>query len=301
MARSRPPAARAVTSTPTPRTDAFSAVPRPASRAPLALPNGARPAHAASRKASSPFWARARRLFWSWWVWALLCLWAMATDRWGWAAGTGAMALVSYLITPSEFPPRYGLDHELSVDDDEFLPTMAGATGVPFRARQPDRHPQQRRRVLSRHARGRSTAPRCRSRSRPTSTGRETSAASSPRRWRRRRRQACGSRSCSTQSGPPASARRSCETLERGRCQLAWYNPIRYYSLGRFNHRTHRKSLIVDGRIAFTGGAGIADHWRGNARNPERVARHADPDRRPGCRRRCRPASRRTGCRRPAS
>jgi cardiolipin synthase len=58
------------------------------------------------------------------------------------------------------------------------------------------------------------------------------------------------------------------ETLERGRCQLAWYNPIRYYSLGRFNHRTHRKSLIVDGRIAFTGGAGIADHWKGNARNP---------------------------------
>jgi cardiolipin synthase A/B len=57
------------------------------------------------------------------------------------------------------------------------------------------------------------------------------------------------------------------ETLEKGRCQLAWYNPIRYYSLGRFNHRTHRKSLIVDGRIAFTGGAGIADHWRGNARN----------------------------------
>ena len=72
------------------------------------------------------------------------------------------------------------------------------------------------------------------------------------------------------------------ETLERGRCQLAWYNPIRYYSLGRFNHRTHRKSLIVDGRIAFTGGAGIADHWSGNARESGRVARHADPDRRAG-------------------
>ena len=26
---------------------------------------------------------------------------------------------------------------------------------------------------------------------------------------------------------------------------------------------------IVDGRVAFTGGAGIADHWRGNARGPD--------------------------------
>jgi cardiolipin synthase len=58
------------------------------------------------------------------------------------------------------------------------------------------------------------------------------------------------------------------KTLESGGCQLAWYNPIRWYSLGRFNHRTHRKSLVMDGRIGFTGGAGIADHWRGNAEDP---------------------------------
>src|SRR3954449_6108032 len=82
-------------------------------------------------KGRIPFWGRARRLLWSWWVWGLLFLWHMAHDAWGWAAGTGAMALVSYLITPSEFPPRYGLDHELAVEDEEFLPTMAGATGVP--------------------------------------------------------------------------------------------------------------------------------------------------------------------------
>jgi cardiolipin synthase len=57
--------------------------------------------------------------------------------------------------------------------------------------------------------------------------------------------------------------------LEGGGCQVAWYNPIRWYTLGRFNNRTHRKSLIIDGQVAFTGGAGIADHWRGNARNPD--------------------------------
>ena len=59
------------------------------------------------------------------------------------------------------------------------------------------------------------------------------------------------------------------EILEKGKCQLAWYNPVRPYNLGRFNHRTHRKSLIVDGRIAFTGGAGIADHWMGDAQDKD--------------------------------
>ena len=68
-------------------------------------------------------------------------------------------------------------------------------------------------------------------------------------------------------SGRPASAPRS-SILETGGCQVAWYNPIRWYTIGRFNNRTHRKSLIIDGRVAFTGGAGIADHWRGNARGP---------------------------------
>ncbi len=38
-----------------------------------------------------------------------------------------------------------------------------------------------------------------------------------------------------------------------------WLNPRRY------NYRTHRKLLIVDGRIGFIGGVGIADEWAGNA------------------------------------
>jgi len=40
--------------------------------------------------------------------------------------------------------------------------------------------------------------------------------------------------------------------FERGGCHVAWYNRIRWYSLRRFNNRTHRKSLIIDSRIAFT-------------------------------------------------
>jgi cardiolipin synthase len=47
------------------------------------------------------------------------------------------------------------------------------------------------------------------------------------------------------------------------------YRPIHWYTLDRVNNRTHRKLLIVDGRVAFTGGVGIADNWRGDARNPD--------------------------------
>ena len=59
------------------------------------------------------------------------------------------------------------------------------------------------------------------------------------------------------------------KTLDSGGCQVAWYNPIHWYSIGRFNNRTHRKSLIVDGRVGFTGGAGIADHWLGHAQDED--------------------------------
>ena len=47
------------------------------------------------------------------------------------------------------------------------------------------------------------------------------------------------------------------------------YHPIRWYDLDRINNRTHRKLLIVDGRVGFTGGAGIADHWDGNAEDAD--------------------------------
>ncbi len=47
------------------------------------------------------------------------------------------------------------------------------------------------------------------------------------------------------------------------------YNPLIWYDLLRVNHRDHRKLLIVDGRIGFIGGAGIADLWLGNADSPE--------------------------------
>ena len=47
------------------------------------------------------------------------------------------------------------------------------------------------------------------------------------------------------------------------------FRPIHWYTLDRLNNRTHRKLLIVDGAIGFTGGVGIGDEWLGDARNAE--------------------------------
>jgi len=45
------------------------------------------------------------------------------------------------------------------------------------------------------------------------------------------------------------------------------YRPVRLYSIYKVGRRTHRKILVVDGRIAYTGGLGIDKRWLGNARN----------------------------------
>ena len=47
------------------------------------------------------------------------------------------------------------------------------------------------------------------------------------------------------------------------------YHPLQWFSLEKINNRTHRKVLIVDGKIGFTGGVGIADQWTGHAQDPD--------------------------------
>jgi cardiolipin synthase len=47
------------------------------------------------------------------------------------------------------------------------------------------------------------------------------------------------------------------------------FHPLRWYNLGRINNRTHRKLLIVDGLVGFTGGVGIASPWTGHAEDAD--------------------------------
>lgn len=57
--------------------------------------------------------------------------------------------------------------------------------------------------------------------------------------------------------------------MEQAGVKLHRYRPLRWYNIRRLNYRTHRKLLVVDGRVAFTGGVGIADLWQGNAEDPD--------------------------------
>jgi cardiolipin synthase len=58
-------------------------------------------------------------------------------------------------------------------------------------------------------------------------------------------------------------------TMTSAGVELRRYHPVRWYTLSRLNNRTHRKILVVDGKIGFTGGVGVADHWLGNAQDKE--------------------------------
>jgi cardiolipin synthase len=47
------------------------------------------------------------------------------------------------------------------------------------------------------------------------------------------------------------------------------YRPLRWYTISRINNRTHRKLLIVDGKVGFTGGVGIGVPWEGHAQDED--------------------------------
>jgi cardiolipin synthase len=58
------------------------------------------------------------------------------------------------------------------------------------------------------------------------------------------------------------------EQMRQSGVEIHKYHPLRWYTIDRINNRTHRKLLVVDGVVGFTGGVGIADEWSGNAQDP---------------------------------
>ena len=59
------------------------------------------------------------------------------------------------------------------------------------------------------------------------------------------------------------------DQMEEAGVTLHRFRPLHWYNLGRMNNRTHRKLLVVDGRVGFTGGVGIADVWQDKAQGPD--------------------------------
>jgi cardiolipin synthase A/B len=178
------------------------------------------------------------------------------------------MALVTYLIAPPAAPPRFGLDHEFSIDSPEFVGTVAGASGSPFLEGN----------TLELLNNGDAFYPPMLAAINAAEHSITIEAyiywageigAAFAEALANRAQAGCRVKILLDSIGSANIGSDILDVLEAGGCQVAWYNPIRWYTLGRVNNRTHRKSLIIDGELAFTGGAGIADHWRGNARGPD--------------------------------
>jgi cardiolipin synthase len=67
--------------------------------------------------------------------------------------------------------------------------------------------------------------------------------------------------------GGSGMTKETVERLKNAGCRVSRFNSPKWYSLENMNNRTHRKILVVDGEIGFTGGVGVADHWLGHAQD----------------------------------
>ena len=55
--------------------------------------------------------------------------------------------------------------------------------------------------------------------------------------------------------------------MEGAGVRVRWFRPLHRLQMTKANHRTHRKVMVVDEAVGFTGGVGIADEWNGDARD----------------------------------
>lgn len=56
------------------------------------------------------------------------------------------------------------------------------------------------------------------------------------------------------------------DNLRRNGVEVAWLRPLKWYTLHKATHRSHVRVIVVDGRVGYTGGFGLADYWLGDGR-----------------------------------
>jgi cardiolipin synthase len=207
-------------------------------------------------------------LFWAWWLWALIAIAAAYTSHWQTAMYILPVAIFTYLVTPPTVSPTCGLESAAPLESDEFLATISGTTGVPFIA-------GNRITILNNGDEFYPAMLKAVSQARNSITieayiywagkigGRFADAIAE------RASAGVEVKILLDAVGSSTIGKEILKTLEDSGCQVRWYNKMFWRTIGRFNNRTHRKSLIIDGRVAFTGGAGIADQWLGHAENSE--------------------------------
>jgi cardiolipin synthase len=85
------------------------------------------------------------------------------------------------------------------------------------------------------------------------------------------------------------------EPLERAGVTVVEFRKLKWYAIQNANYRSHVRSFVVDGRIGYTGGFGLADYWLGDGKSKDQWR---ETNVRSGL---CRPRSRRHGRKPPAS
>jgi cardiolipin synthase len=207
-------------------------------------------------------------LIWAWWFWTLVAILSAYTSHWQTALSTLVVAILTYLVTPPTVSPTYGLDSTTPLRSDEFLATISGATGVPFvegnRVTILNNGDEFYPAMLKAIRQARSSITIEAYIYWAGSIGQKFADAIAERALA-----GVDVKILLDAVGSSTIGREILKTLQDSGCQVRWYNKMFWRTIGRFNNRTHRKSLIIDGSLAFTGGAGIADHWLGNAEDPK--------------------------------
>jgi cardiolipin synthase len=211
-------------------------------------------------------WDRIRRVIRTWWIWLAVAIATHLTGHHIWTLIAGAWSFFFYHTTPESHPAVYALETDIDVESREFPVTMAGMTGMPLvpgnqaalfnngdeffpamlEAVESAEHSITMEQYIFWDGR----------------IGQRFAEV-----FAEKARQGIAVKLLLDAVGSSNVGEPVLKILEAGGCQLAWFRPIHWYTMNRANHRNHRKSLIVDGKIAFTGGAGLADHWLGKAKN----------------------------------
>jgi cardiolipin synthase A/B len=60
------------------------------------------------------------------------------------------------------------------------------------------------------------------------------------------------------------------QTMRTSGCHVAYFRPVSSWQWWRVNNRNHRRILVVDGKIGFTGGSGVGNKWMGYGKSEDR-------------------------------
>lgn len=210
----------------------------------------------------------ARDLVRAWWAWLVI---ALVLESAGWRVTgllAGVLSFVLYHTSPDSHPAVYALEPDFDTSSSEFRATMAGATGMPLvggnRVQIYNNGDEFYPAMLDAIESARLSITMEQYIFWDGQVGRRFAEAFSE-----KSREGVPVKLLVDAIGSATLGRQVLKILEAGGCQLAWFRPIHWYTLHRANQRNHRKSLIIDGRVAFTGGAGLADHWLGAAENQD--------------------------------